>query len=157
MGKKYVVTLTETERKELNEIVRRGKNAPKIKRANILLGADDGKQGRKMTDREISRAYGVTARTVERLRKRFVVEGYEIALKGKQKGVAQWRKIDGDVEAQIIALTCQGNNEDGTKNWTYQSIANRMVEQGHIESISHESVRQTLKKTHSSRINDCAG
>ncbi|MEM1010221.1 MAG: helix-turn-helix domain-containing protein, partial [Myxococcota bacterium] len=85
-----------------------------------------------------------------------VKEGYEIALRGKQKGTPKPRKIDGDVEAKIIALT-RMSNEDGTAGYTYQGIANQMVEQGYIESISHESVRQVLKKTHLSRISNCAG
>jgi len=156
MAKKYVVKLMEKEKEELNDIINRGKNAAKIKRANMLLGADEGDAGKKMTDIEIGRAYGVTTRTVERLRKRFVEEGYETALKGKQKGTPQPRKIDGDVEAKIIALT-RMSNEDGTVGWTYHGIANQMVELGYIESISHESVRQVLKKTRSNHTSDFAG
>ncbi len=156
MVKKYIVRLTEAEHSELDLIVRKGKNAAKIKRANILLGANETANGRKMTDKEISRAFGVSTRTVERLRQRFVEEGYQIALAAKHKGTPRPRKIDGDIEAKIIALT-RMSDEDGAIQWSFQSIANQMVEQGHIESISHESVRQVLKKTRSSPTSNCAG
>ena len=145
MAKKYIVKLTEPEHSELSQIIKKGKNAAKIKRANILLGANETTNGRKMTDKEISRAFGVSTRTIERLRQRFVEEGYQIALVGKHKGTPQPRKIDGDVEAKIIALT-RMSDEAGAVQWSFQSIANQMVEQGYIESISHESVRQVLKK-----------
>ena len=153
---KYIVTLTTSEREELHQIVNKGKNAPKIKRANILLAADEAEGGKKMTDEVIGKAFSVSIRTVERLRKRFVEEGFAIALKGKNVGTPIPRKIDGDIEAKIIALT-RMSETDGSVKWSYQSIANQMVEKGYIESISHESVRKVLKKMRSNHTSKYVG
>lgn len=146
MSKKYIVTLTQKEQEDLNEIVKKGKNAAKIRRAHILLGADASETGKAMTDQAIKDAYSVSLSTVERLRKRFVEEGYEIALKGKPADEPKPRKIDGDVEAHLIALT-RSQAPAGYKQWSFRLLADKMVELAYIESISHESVRQVLKKT----------
>ena len=105
MVKKYIVTLSEEERNELTSIIKKGKNAAKIRRSHILLGADASEAGKQMTDEAIRKAYSVSIRTVERLRARFVLEGFEIALAGKPAPDPNPRKIDGDVEAHLIALT----------------------------------------------------
>lgn len=99
-----------------------------------------------MTDEAISQAYSVSIRTVERLRERCVLEGFEIALNGKGADAPKYRKIDGDVEAHLIALT-RSQAPDGYKDWSLRLLANKMVELEYIDSISHESVRQLLKKT----------
>lgn len=145
MAKKYIVTLTPKEREELAGIIKKGKNAAKIRRAHILLGADACAAGKQMTDQAISKAYSVGIRTVERLRERFVQEGFEIALKGKAATDPKPRKIDGDVEAHLIALTCS-KAPAGYKEWSLRLLATRMVALEYIDSISHESVRQVLKK-----------
>lgn len=146
MAKKYVVTLTQPEKEELTGIIKKGKNAAKIRRAHILLGADASADGKQMTDKAISRAYNVNIRTVERLRERFVLEGFEIALKGRPVDAPKPRKIDGDVEAHLIALT-RSEAPDGYSQWSFRLLADKMVELEYIDSISHESVRQVLKKT----------
>ncbi len=156
MVKKYIVTLTQKEREELSGIIKKGKNAAKIRRSHILLGADASAEGKQMTDEAISKAYSVGIRTVERLRERFVREGFEIALKGKPADAPKPRKIDGDVEAHLIALT-RSKAPDGYKQWSFRLLADKMVELEYIDSISHESVRQVLKKTRSSLINAYVG
>ena len=143
--KKYIVTLTKNEREELINIVKKGKNAAQIKRCHILLGADAAIAGKQMTDQAICQAYSVGLRTVERLRKRFVTAGLEIALKGKPADGPKPRKIDGDVEAHLIALNCR-EAPNGYKDWNLRLLADKMVELEYIATISHESVRQTLKK-----------
>lgn len=145
MVKKYIVTLTQEEREELTDIIKKGKNAAKIRRAHILLGADASDEGKQMTDEAISKAYSVGLRTVERLRERFVSEGFEIAVKGKPATDPKPRKIDGDVEAHLIALT-RSQAPDGYKQWSLRLLADKMVAMEYIDSISHESVRQVLKK-----------
>ena len=145
MAKKYIVTLTQEEREELTDIIKKGKNAAKIRRAHILLGADASDEGKQMTDEAISKAYSVGLRTVERLRERFVSEGFEIAVKGKPATDPKPRKIDGDVEAHLIALT-RSQAPDGYKQWSLRLLADKMVAREYIDSISHESVRQVLKK-----------
>lgn len=145
MNKKYIVTLSNVEIELLLAIVNKGTNAQKIRRANILLGANQSPDGKKMRDEQVANSYNVSTRTVARTRQRFVEEGIDVTLNGKCKGTPRPRKIDGDIEAKIIALT-RMSNEEGIANWTYQSIANQMVEKGYIDSISYESVRQVLKK-----------
>ena len=144
--KKYKVTLTDEERDKLNSVIEKGVNAAKIKRAYILLGADEGEGGKQMSDKAICTAYKVSLRTVERLRKRLVTEGFKIALNGKAVGTPRPRKIDGDVEAHLIVLT-RSEAPEGYQEWTLRLLADRMVALGHVDSLSHESVRQTLKKT----------
>lgn len=146
MTKKYIVTLTEKEKEELVSIIKKGKNAAKIRRAHILLGADASEKGKQMTDQTISQAYSVGIRTVERLRERFVKDGFEIALKGKPADAPKPRKIDGDVEAHLIALT-RSKAPAGYQEWSFRLLADKMVALEYIDSISHESVRQVLKKT----------
>ena len=156
MAKKYIVTLTQKEREELSGIIKKGKNAAKIRRSHILLGADASAEGKQMTDQAISKAYSVSIRTVERLRERFVSAGFEIALKGKPAGEPKPRKIDGDVEAHLIALSCS-KAPDGYKQWSFRLLADKMVELEYIDSLSHESVRQVLKKTNLSPISVYVG
>jgi transposase len=156
MAKKYIVTLTQKERERLTDIIEKGKNATKIRRSHILLGADASAEGKQMTDQAISKAYSVDIRTVERLRERFVLAGYEIALKGKPVDRLKPRKIDGDVEAHLIALT-RSKAPNGYKQWSFRLLADKMVELEYIDSISHESVRQVLKKTNLNPINVYVG
>ena len=118
LAKKYHVTLTPGEREYLKEIIRKGQQAAaKIRRAHLLLAADEAEGGLKMTDEQIKRAYHVSLRTVERLRQRFVEEGFEVALQGKSTGGPQVIKIDGEVEAHLIALRLSPVPE-GRNRWT---------------------------------------
>ena len=88
----------------------------------------------------------VTVRTIENIRKRFVLEGFDIALYSKPRERIYDRKVDGDVEAHIVALSCSKPPE-GYAKWSLRLLADKIVELRYIESISHERVRQVLKKT----------
>lgn len=146
MQKKYKISLTEQEKEILSGIISKGKYvATKLKRAYILLGADESKGGKKMTDEQISQAYGVRVRTVEKLRKRFVEEGFEIALNGRPRKPRKDIKIDGDVEAHVIAIS-RSAPPKGRKRWTLMLISEKVVKDGTVESISHTAVAKIIKK-----------
>jgi len=146
MGKIYHVDLTDEEREQLTKIVNKRKASSQAsKRSKILLAAD--RLGDKCwLDDQISRSYQVSTRTVERLRLRFVTEGLEVALKGKKRLNLDKKKFDGEVEAKLIALRCS-KPKLGYSRWTLHLLAEEMVVLDYVESISHESVRQILKKT----------
>lgn len=145
MPKKYIVTLTETERDKLQAIIKKGKNAAKIRRAHILLAADASAEGKQMNDEAIHHAYSVSIRSVERLRQRFVLEGCEMALNGKPSEPRSLRWLDGEVEAHLIALT-RSPVPAGYARWNLRLLADKMIELEYVETISPESVRQLLKK-----------
>jgi transposase len=145
MPKKYIVTLTERERDTLYTIIKKGKNAAKIRRAYLLLAADASAEGKQMNDQAIQHAYNVSLRSVERLRQRFGQDGFEVALNGKPREPRPPRWLDGEVEAHLIALT-RTQAPDGYADWTLRLLADKMVELDYVETISHESVRQLLKK-----------
>ena len=149
MSKKYHVTLTDHERAELDALIsRRSENASPVKCAYILLAADE--QGPKCwTDTQICATYAVGVRTVERLRQRFVEDGFTAAVWGKTREVLKEKVLDGKVEACLIALRCSQPPE-GYAQWSFRLLSDQMVELGYVEQISHESVRQVLKKTKSS-------
>lgn len=145
MSKKYVVTLTQEEREQLRALVSSGKSAArKLNHARILLLADAG-EGPGHTDEEIVAALGLGVRTVERVRQRFVEEGFEAALNPKAQP-RRARKLEGQAEADLIALA-KSDPPKGRKRWTLRLLADQMVQFQYIEAISHESVRQALKKT----------
>ena len=146
MAKKYVVTLTPVERQELLQLTQSGKApARKIKRAHILLKADTAYAQAGWTDEQISDAYAVHTNTIAEIRKRLVLSGLDAALKERPRG-HRGRALDGDAEAHLIAVACSPA-PDGRAHWTLRLLANRMVELKQVESISHETIRQTLKKT----------
>ncbi len=147
--KKYIVRLSQQERKALRHLIRSGKGAARtFTRAHILLKADVGEGGTGWwNDQDISEAFDVTVQTVERVRKQLVEEGLEAVLRRREytQKVSR-KKVDGDVEAHLIALSC-GEAPEGYSQWSLRLLAGKMVELGYVESISHEAVRQTLKKT----------
>jgi hypothetical protein len=146
--KKYVVKLKPEERDELGKMLSSGEErVRKLTRARILLKADED-----WTDAAISQALDVGCTTVERIRRRFVEEGLEVALNRRPSTREYERLIDGKAEAHLIALACSAPPE-GHKHWTLRMLAKKLValEQVDIESISHETVRQVLKKTSSNR------
>ena len=145
MRKKYHVTLTDGEREELKRIKdNRSSKSPIVKRAYILLAADEC--GEKCwNDHQIHEAYDVSVRSVERLRERFVLEGFETALNGKEREIFKEKIFTGEVEAKLISLRCS-DPPAGYARWTLHLLADKMVELNYVESISHESVRQILKK-----------
>ena len=133
-------------------LVKAGKaSALKLARARILLKADQQERGPAWTDAEIADALEVALKTVFNIRRRWVEEGLESALERKRQGApAKPRKLDGKVEAKLVA-TCCGPPPKGRAKWTLRLLASRLVELKAVDSISPETVRQSLKKTCSSR------
>jgi len=144
--KLYRVTLSKVEREFLTTQIYNGKyKKTRLVRAQILLGADEGIKGKCLTDEQISISYGVSIRTIERTRRRFVEEGFEQALHGRPRPVNRKKRIDGRLESHLIALRCS-DPPKGTNRWTLRLLADKMVELGYIDSISHQSIDNTLKK-----------
>jgi transposase len=146
--KKYIVRLSGEERKSLKSLVSSGKGPARIfTRARILLKADVGEGGPGWPDEKIAEALDVTIQTIERVRKQLVEEGLEAVLsRHKYVQKVSRKKLDGDAEAHLIALACSETPEGYTR-WSLRLLADRMVELGYVESISHEAVRRVLKKT----------
>ncbi len=144
MVKRYIVSLSDEERTQLRELVRKGKlSARKLTRAHILLASDEG-----ALEATIAKTLQVHVTTVERTRKRFVECGLDWALNEKPKPGAR-PKLDGRGEAYLIATACSAPPE-GRKVWTMQLLADRLVEIAVVESISDETVRRVLKRGRSS-------
>lgn len=151
MRKLYRVTLSQAERKQLLEMLRRGKSsALRQAHARVLLQADEGEDGLCRSDAAIHDAIGVAVSTIERVRQRFVKEGLEAALERKPTTRQYERLLDGKAEAHLIALACSDPPE-GHAQWSVRLLADRMVVLEYVESVSRETVRRTLKKTRSSR------
>jgi len=147
MAKLYRVTLTQRERQELQGLISRGKaDARKLAHARILLQADEAEGGPRRTDEQIASALNITTRTVERVRERFVEQGFEAALVPARGKRAYARKLDGRQEARLIALACS-KPPAGKRRWTLRLLAEEMVDLEVVDSLSHETVRQALKKT----------
>ena len=147
MKKVFIVRLTEAERSELDALVRRGKRAAlTMARARILLKADQGKDGEAQTDAQIAEALNVAAKTVFNVRRRWVEEGLEAALRRKkQDGPSRSSKLDGRAEAKLVAACC-GPVPQGQARWTLRLLAGKLVELEVVPAISPETVRRTLKK-----------
>lgn len=141
MNKTYIVDLTGEERKQLMALLRKGKTgARKLRRVRTLLLADEG-----ATDEAIASTLHIGRSTVERTRKKFVEEGLASALQDRPRP-GQPPRLDGKQKAFLVALACSDPPEGRTR-WTLRLLADRLVELGVVEEISHETVRRTLKKT----------
>jgi len=150
MPKKYVVRLSGVEREELEALVRRGRaHARRLLYARLLLKSDASEAGPAWTDERIADALETSADTVARERRRFCEEGLEVALMPRKPGRPRRRALEGRAEAHLVALS-RSEPPEGRAGWTLRLLADRMVELGHAESVSHETVRRTLKKTSSS-------
>ena len=149
--KKYVVTLTEEERSFLNELASKGRHrSQKVLNALILLACDKGEyQKLRSTNAEISKVLNTSMRKIDRVKKRFVTEGLDVALNGKKSVRVYEKKADGDFEAHLIALSCSDPPE-GFARWSLRLLADKVVELNYIDSISYETIRRVLKKTKSS-------
>lgn len=144
--KRYIVRLSLEERETLEQLVNRGKVAAyKRRHAQILLKADVGENGSSWTDHQISKAFNVSSRTVERVRQRLVENGMDAALSRAKQKRHRSPSLDGEGEAHLVALACQ-EPPAGRARWTLRLLADRMVELEYVDSLSHETVRQTLKK-----------
>ncbi len=147
MSKKYIVSITSEERQMLEQLTKKGfAPAYKINHARILLKADTNQESGGWIDEAISKALDISIPTIERVRRLFVEQGIEAALTRATPSNTKTRLLDGEREARLIAIACSQPPE-GQARWTLRLLAERMVELEIVESISHETVRQTLKKT----------
>jgi hypothetical protein len=146
MKKKYIVELTDDERSVLQDVVKKLKGtSQKVKRAHILLKADA--HGPAWTDAKIAEALDCRTKTVENVRQRFVTEGFETALNGKQREKPPTEKLlDGEQEAKIIAMRL-GTPPAGYGKWTLRLLARKVVELEIVDSVSYQTIRRTLKNT----------
>ena len=145
MQKKYVVRLSESERLELTEVVKKLKgSSQKVRRAQILLKADV--EGSNWTDQRIAEAFGCRTQTVEKIRQRLVERGFSETLNGARRAKPPIEKLlDGNQEARVIA-TRLGPPPQGYANWSLRLLARKVVELEIVEQVSHETIRKTLKK-----------
>lgn len=150
----YHVTLTEQERSQLEAIKAKGSHrSQKVLNALILLNCEEGvQQANRSTNAQISSVLGISDRKINRVKKRFVEDGLHVALHGRKGDRVYKKKVDGDLEAKIIAVSCSESPE-GVSQWSLRLLADRVVELGYVDEISHETVRQILKKTNSNPAN----
>ena len=150
--KKHSLVLTSEQRRDVEKLISSGEaKARKLTRARILLKADCGPHGPAWSNRQIAEALECGESTVCRTRHDFAEGGVELALNRRpQPERPQKRKLDGKQEAHLVALMCQ-QPPDGYESWTVRLVAQKLVELELVESVSHETVRQVLKKTNSSR------
>ena len=143
----YRVKLTQDERTELQQIATRGKHgSQKVLNALILLGCDEGEfQENKQTAARLTEVLPISMKKVDRVKRRFVEHGLEIALDKRKAERQHTKKADGDFEAHLLALSCT-KPPQGHARWSLRLLADKMVELEYIDSISHETVRRVLKK-----------
>lgn len=144
---RYTVKLTKDEVEELMGIINKGIHTSQTFRtAYILLNCDEGPYSEKVTNEQISKVLKVGMRTVDRVKRKFIEEGFEAALERRPTTRVYESKSDGDVEAKLITLCCS-EPPKGYAKWSFRLLADKMVELQYIESISHVTVRSILKKT----------
>jgi len=143
---KYKVTLTKEEREELESIINKGRHtSQKFRNAYVLLNCDEGEYSEKATNSEISKILKVGMRTIDRIKKRFVEDGFDAILERKPTSREYEKKADGDFEARLIALSCS-EPPKGFSRWSLRLLADKIVELQIVDSVSHETVRTVLKK-----------
>lgn len=157
MRQKYVVQLDAEERTYLQGLIAAG-TAParKLTRARVLLKSDQGPHGPGWIDARVAEAVESSQATVARVRKQYVEEGLEAALTRRAPNRVYARKLDGEQEAQLLALACR-KPPDGYAQWSLRLLADRLVELEIVDEISHQTVGRVLKKTHSSRTASASG
>ena len=147
---KYKVTLTEEEQERLLSITKGGKHSSKkVIHALILLNCDEGVYADKVSNEEVAKVLKIGMRTIDRVKKKFVEEGFEAALENRPTSRVYDKKADGDVEAHLVALACS-KAPDGFSKWSLRLLADKMVELAYVDDISYETVRRVLKKTNCS-------
>lgn len=147
MKKKYIVRLTQEERKNLLALMSKGKtSARKLAHARILLEADVSQGGRPKTDKEIAAMFHVDSKSVKKIRQRLVEEGLEEALTRKKHARTRPPKLDGESEAHLVALCCS-EAPKGRQRWTMQLLADKLVELNIVDTVSPATICRTLKKT----------
>jgi transposase len=143
---KYVVTLLKQERDELMDIINKGNHSSqKFRNAYVLLNCDEGAFSEKVTNAQISKILKVGMRTIDRIKKKFIEEGFDAVLERKPPDREYDRKADGDFEAHLITLCCS-EPPKGFAKWSLRLLADKVVELKYAESISHETIRRVLKK-----------
>ncbi len=146
MKKRYVVKLIFDERDQLEGIINKGREAAYRRRhAQVLMLVDEGEHGPGLFDKDAAERTGFTRRTVEQIRERCVTDGLAAALERKKRSRSRSRKLDGDGEAKLVSLACS-DAPQGYARWTLHMLADELVELDVVESISHECIRQVLKK-----------
>ncbi len=146
MAKLYKVELTKQEREQLYEIIKKGKHKSQtFRNAYMLLNTDESKHSEKVTNAEITKVLKVSMRTIDRVKRRFVEEGFDACLSRKPTIRIYERKVDDDAEAHLITIACS-KPPKGFAKWPLRLLADKMVELEYVESISHETVRTVLKK-----------
>jgi hypothetical protein len=144
---RYTVKLTKIEVEELMTIINKGSHTSQTFRtAYILLNCDEGKYSEKVTNDQISKVLRVGMRTVDRVKKKFIEEGFEASLERRSTSRVYGKKTDGDMEAKLVSLCCS-EPPKGFAKWSLRLLADKMVELKYVESISHVTVRSVLKKT----------
>ena len=144
---RFKVTLTENEREQLKAILSKGKHSSlQFRSACILLNSDESEHGQKVSNEQIAQVLHINTKTVERLKQRFVEEGFEACIDRKAYPQVKETKVDGDFEAHLVAISCSKAPE-GYGRWSLRMLADKMIELKYVESISHETIRQVLKKT----------
>ena len=144
---RYTIKLTKTEVEELHAIINKGSHTSQTFRtAYILLNCDAGKYSDKVTNEQISKVLKVGMRTIDRVKKKFIEEGFEAVLERSPTTRIYESKSDGDMEARLVTLCCS-EPPKGYSKWSLRLLADKMVELKFVESISHVTVRSVLKKT----------
>lgn len=144
---RYKVTLTRDEHDQLKSILNKGSHTSlQFRNACILLNIDEGEFGQKETGSSIARLLHVNIKTIERLKQRFVEEGFEACIERKAYPAVKETKTDGDFEAHLIAISCSKAPEGFTR-WSLRMLADKMVELKYVDQVSYETVRNVLKKT----------
>ena len=146
MEKKHIIKLSADERSYLAEKIAAGVDrARSLRRARILLKADQGEHGPGWSDERISEAFEVVKSTIYLIRKQYHERGLKGTLSRKKPDRIYERCLDGEAEAHLIALTC-GEAPEGYERWTLRLLRDQMVELAYVERVSHETVRTVLKK-----------
>ena len=154
---RYKVTLTKEEHDQLQAVLSKGKHSSQLYRnACILINSDEGPYGNKLSNEQIAQVLQINNKTVERVKQRFVEEGFDACMDRKPYPSKGPKKADGDFEAHLIALSCSKAPE-GYARWSLRMLADKMIELEYTDSVSHETVRQVLKKTKSNRGGSKAG
>lgn len=144
---RYTIKLTKAEVDELRSIIQKGSHTSMTFRtAYILLNCDEGEYSEKVTNEQISKVLKIGMRTIDRVKKKFFEEGLESVLERRPTSRLYDLKVDGDIEAKLVTLCCSEPPE-GFAKWSLRLLADKMVELNYIESISHVTVRNVLKKT----------
>lgn len=145
--KKYKITLMREEREQLNDIISKGTHSAQLYRtAYILLNCDEGEHGDKLINEQVSKVLQISMRMIDRVKQKFVEEGFEACLERKPLSRTKEKQVDGETEAHLIALSCS-KPPKGYSRWSLRMLADKMVELRYVENISYETVRRVLKKT----------